>query len=106
VFVTGENNLKAVPKQLNGAMVVLSTSIDARHSHTGKCRQIVAGVVQGPAAGLAICQYSGEQAYYLFGCDAEWNIVTDTWHESLGDALRQAEFEYSGVCSTWRTSAH
>jgi hypothetical protein len=50
---------------------------------------------------LAICQYDGESAYYLFGCDTEWNAVTDTWHETLGDALHQAELEYEGVSGTW-----
>ena len=62
---------------------------------------VVAGVLQGPAAGLAICQYEGETAYYLFGCDDEWNTVTDTWHEALEGALEQAEFEYEGVSRTW-----
>jgi len=27
--------------------------------------------------------------------------VTDTWHETLEGALRQAEFEYEGVTATW-----
>jgi hypothetical protein len=40
-------------------------------------------------------------AYYLFGCDAEWNTVTDTWHKTLEEALEQAEFEYEGVSKTW-----
>jgi len=50
---------------------------------------------------LAICQYEGETAYYLFGCDADWNTVTDTWHETLEGALQQAEFEYEGISRTW-----
>ena len=55
----------------------------------------------GPMAGLAICQYAGEEAFYLFGCDADWQSVTDTWHETLNDAQDQAEFEYEGVNRTW-----
>ena len=34
-------------------------------------------------------------------CDPAWNTVTDTWHETLEDALEQAEFEYEGVAETW-----
>ena len=77
------------------------TPIDDRHTFTGACKQIVPGQTMGKMAGLAICQYDGETAYYLFGCDSEWNTVTDTWHETLEDAIDQAEFEYEGSKSTW-----
>ncbi|MGQ9547059.1 MAG: hypothetical protein ACUVWS_00380, partial [Roseiflexus sp.] len=60
--------------------------------------------LQEPAAGLAICQYEGETSCYLFGCDSDWNAVTDTWHETLEDALDQAEFEYEGVSKTWNVA--
>jgi hypothetical protein len=40
----------------------------------------------------------------LFGCDKEWHHITDTWHESLEEAKRQAEFEYEGVSATWRNT--
>lgn len=89
------------PELVGGARLVRWSAIDDRHRPTGNCRQIIAGVVQGPAAALAICQYDGETAYYLFGCDSEWNTLTDTWHETLNDALEQAEFEYEGVSRTW-----
>jgi hypothetical protein len=93
--------MKQPPNLINGAPLVRWSAIDERHRPTGNCRQIVAGEPQGPAAGLAICRYEGEKAYYLFGCDAEWNTVTDTWHESLEAAVEQAEFEYEGVTGTW-----
>ena len=44
------------PKTVGGCVVVAYTAIDARHRPTGGCRHVVAGVVQGPAAGLAICE--------------------------------------------------
>lgn len=90
------------PRVVGGAKVICFTPIDGRHQPTGGCRQIVAGILQGPAAGLAICQYEGEKCFYLFGCDADWNSVTDTWHETLDEALRQAEFEYVGTSKTWQ----
>jgi hypothetical protein len=89
------------PAIIGGAHVLRWTVIDGRHRPTGNCRQIVDGVLQGPAAGLAVCQFEGEDSYYLFGCDADWNELTDTWHETLEDALHQAEFEYEGVSETW-----
>jgi hypothetical protein len=94
--------MKKIPTKVGGARVVLYTPIDERHRHTGNCKQIVAGTLMGAAAGLAICRYEGEDCYYLFGCDEDWNTQTDTWHETLGDAKAQAEFEYEGVSATWQ----
>lgn len=93
------------PRHIGGANVVCFTPIDERHCPTGNCRQIVAGVVQGPAAALAICRYEGEDGCCLFGCDAAWNSVTDTWHQTIEDAKAQAEFEYAGVSATWQEHA-
>ena len=89
------------PEAIDGARVICYTPIDARHRHTGNTRQIVAGKLVGPANGLAICQYPDDHGFYLFGCDATWCSITDTWHQSLEDAQHQAEFEYVGVSSTW-----
>jgi hypothetical protein len=95
----------AAPKQIGGTTVVLFTPIDERHRPTGNCRQIVTGVLQGPAAGLAICQYEGDGSFFLFGCDEHWSNITDTWHRSIEEAMGQAEFEYEGVAATWERTA-
>jgi len=89
------------PKLIGGLRVLRWSVIDERHRTTGNCRQVVGAEPQEPAPGLAICQYDGETACHLFSCDAEWNTVTDTWHETLEQALQQAEFEYEGVSATW-----
>ncbi|MBI2929747.1 MAG: hypothetical protein HYY24_29155 [Verrucomicrobia bacterium] len=93
--------MKACPESIGGARVVCHTPIDHRHRFTGGCKQIVRSELTGPMAGLAICQYAGQNAFYLFGCDAGWQNVTDTWHQTLTDAQHQAEFEYEGVSKTW-----
>lgn len=93
--------MKPCPPIVGGAQVVCYTSIDERHRFTGRCKQLVAGQLMGPMAGLAICQYEHETAFYLFGCDADWQSVTDTWHKTLDDAKHQAELEYEGVSHTW-----
>ena len=89
-----------MPTTIGGARVICYTPIDERHRHTGRTRQTVGGVVQGAAAGLAICQYDGDDAHYLFGCNDQWNSVTDTWHKTLDEAQAQAAFEYEGVSGT------
>jgi hypothetical protein len=94
--------MKFVPNEIDGATVILYSPIDERHRPTGNCKQILAGVLVGPAAGLAICRYDGNEGFYLFGCDANWNSVTDTLHVSVEEAKAQAEFEYEGVGNTWQ----
>jgi hypothetical protein len=92
--------VSAVPRLLGGLPVVAYTPIDQRHRATGNCRHFAHGELVHPAAGLAICRDS-DGGFLLFGCDAGWNTVTDTWHESLEDARYQAEFEYEGIDGTW-----
>ena len=50
---------------------------------------------------MAICGGSESNGYMLFGCDAEWNTVTDTWDQTADDALDQAEYDYPGVEEWW-----
>jgi hypothetical protein len=50
---------------------------------------------------LAICQYAGESSFYLFYCDEDWTVCTDTFHMTLEDAKHQAEYEYDGISRYW-----
>jgi hypothetical protein len=93
--------MKPVPNEISNATVIHYTILDTRHIPTGKCAHIVTGELINSVAGLAICQYTGEDSYYLFYCDQNWHTLTDTWHATLQDALNQAEFEYEGTKSTW-----
>jgi len=92
--------MKPAPTIVGGATVIAYSPIDHRHRPTGGCRQIVAGALQGPAAGLTICTYDGK-AFYLFGCESDWQTKTDTCHQTIEEAVDQAEFEYEGVRKTW-----
>jgi hypothetical protein len=89
------------PSKVGGARVILYSPIDQRHRPTGSCRHTVGGNPIEPPSGLVICQYDGEDSYYLFYCDSEWKSLADTWHQDLEDAQDQAEFEFEGVSSTW-----
>jgi hypothetical protein len=99
--LTRRFKLRPAPDRIGGAKVLWFSPIDHRHRPTG-CRHLVGEDLQGAAAGLAICEYENEDAFYLFGCDAEWKSVTDSWHPTVEEARRQAEFEYEGVSATWQ----
>ena len=90
------------PEELGEAKVLYYTSIDERHKPTRNTVHRVNDNILGPAARLAICQYDTEKGFYLFYCDDEWEVMTDTYHFSLEDAQAQAELEYQGVSQTWR----
>ncbi len=97
----GEQML-SFPPPLNGpglaqfATVTLATPTSGRTLHT------VNGRAMPPASGLAIYHSDDGNGYYLFGCDAAWEVLTDTWHASLEEAMEQAEFEYPGISNHWQ----
>ena len=93
--------MKPVPKTVGTFPVICYSPIDGRHRFTGNTKQVVKGQLMGAMSGLVICQVPGKQEFFLFGCDSEWNVVTDTWHRNLDEAKEQAEFEYEGIGNTW-----
>src|SRR5665213_1928917 len=95
--------MKPPPEELNDAKICLYSVIDHRHKPTGGCKHTVGGEVMGTASALAICQYADQNDYYLFYCDEDWQVLNDTWCQTIDDALNQAEFEYTGVKETFQT---
>ena len=93
-----------VPTIIGGAPVILYSRIDERHTSTEACRHFVDGQLIGPAWGLAICQFDGDDGFYLFRCSDDFTPVTDTYHDSIEEAKEQAEAEYRGVSQTWEVS--
>jgi hypothetical protein len=88
------HSVTAVPLFLGGLPVVAYTLLDEREA-TGGAPAFMRGAPFVPAA-LAICRCP-EGGFYLFGCDVEWNAVTDTWHETVEDAQYQAESDHGGA---------
>lgn len=93
--------MRPCPSIVGGARVVCYTPIDERHTKTENTAHLAGGRLINDPKGLAICQYDGEEAFYLFGCDGAWAVHSDTWHQTLADAKDQAEFEYAGTTQTW-----
>jgi len=53
--------------------------------------------------GLALCQYEGELEFYSFGCNADWECVSDATHESL--ELAKSELPYRNVPAIWHSQS-
>ena len=43
-------------------------------------------------AGLAVCE--GDNGYYLFSCDVEWNVMFDSWLQTVVEAVAGTEYEW------------
>jgi hypothetical protein len=90
------------PRQLDGAEVLCYALIDEMCHWTNHCKHTVSGEQIGPVSALAICKYADAEGYYLFYCDSSWEVVTDTWHDTIERAKDQSEFEYEGINRDWR----
>ncbi|MFB7877595.1 hypothetical protein ACFC06_20295 [Nocardia sp. NPDC056064] len=88
--------MRRIPVLIDGARVLRVADISALVP-TGRTRHIVFGAFVDRFDRLAIARYDGADGFYLFYCDAEWNCITDTYHDDVASAIRQAEFEYGAV---------
>ena len=50
---------------------------------------------------LRIVRLESEEGYYLLYCDAQGVDLTDTFHESVEDAMAQAELEFTVRPEDW-----
>jgi hypothetical protein len=55
-----------------------------------------------PFVKLVIAAYPGEKSCYLFHVCADGQVA-DTWHETVEDALYQAEWEFGVTRDEWTT---
>jgi hypothetical protein len=90
-----------IPLYIDGAKTLFYTILDNKHLKTGKTKHIVDGNQVESIYGLSICKYENDPGFYLFYCDENWDVITDTYHESVEEAKEQAEFEYINSIATW-----
>jgi hypothetical protein len=50
---------------------------------------------------LRIVQYDGTPGYYLLNVDDAGRELSDTWHETLDGAMRQATWEFQVRPEEW-----
>jgi hypothetical protein len=84
------------PDAIDGADVMLYARLGSSQRSTGATRHSVANFA-AVVAGLAIAQYANSSEVYLFYCDRQWEVVTDTCHATVQAAIAQAEFEFTNI---------
>jgi hypothetical protein len=50
---------------------------------------------------LRIAQYPSDPGFYLLYCDGDGREMTDTYHDSLEEAMAQAEWEFETKEGEW-----
>lgn len=74
-------------------------SIDGRFKPTGKTRHFVgAGAAPTPTK-LVIAE--SKHGYYLLHLNDRGEEITDTFHKSIAEAMKQAEWEFEVPESAW-----
>ena len=85
-------------------------TLKPHHRPTGKTRHtegflLPEGLVRGPELPapyeLVIAQLPPDDGYYLLYLDKSGNEITDTYHDSLEEALAQARWEFDVEHSEW-----
>lgn len=72
-----------------------------QHVATGFTRHFRDGALLPAPVALLITQYRVDQGYYLFYCDESGEEQTDTYHDTLAQAMRQAEVEFGVKPEEW-----
>jgi O-acetyl-ADP-ribose deacetylase (regulator of RNase III) len=88
------------PPAVIGGVKVLRWALVKAASHPDNAAAPGTAGKNSRVVAVAIC--AAQQAFYLFGCDASWRPLTDTWHETLAEAVAQAESEYDNLAGAWR----
>jgi hypothetical protein len=93
--------MNQAPKQVGEADVVAYLVLNDNYRRTKNTRHIVDGSVMKDFYGLCICRYQKDLGYYLYYCDSSWHALTDTYHNSMEEAMAQAELEYASSKNGW-----
>jgi hypothetical protein len=90
-----------IPVEVGGAEVYSYIILTNTNNKTDNTRHFVDGELLDNFYGLAIYKFDGGQGFYLYYCDENWNEVTDTYHETIEAAKRQAECEFTNTINSW-----
>ncbi len=85
-------------------VILRTVRLQERHRPTGRTRHLTGGQEMAAPSELRIVQYNGDTGYYLLYLDAKGCEQTDTYHDSIEDALAQAEWEFTVLPEEWTSS--
>ena len=88
--------------QSDGADVIAFVNLLPKHVRTGRTEHWAEGAIAARPKTLQICHYDGARdAFYLFHLDKHQKVLTDTFHETIAEAMEQARFEFEINPDDW-----
>jgi hypothetical protein len=80
--------------------------IEGRHQPTGATKHHHGSAELSPPSQLEIVRYPDDAGFYLLYPDDEGSELTDTYHDSLPEAMRQASREFRVEEDEWEEIAN
>ena len=53
--------------------------------------------------GLAICSYGDNEGVYRFSCDKNWEVIQDSFYETIEQAIKQLPDQYKNAAANWKS---
>jgi hypothetical protein len=86
---------------MNDQRVLFRLALAEHHRSTGRTRHTVDGHDLPVPHTLALAQYEGTDEVYLLYFNESGQELTDTLHDSVEEAMTQAEFEFGVLPGEW-----
>jgi hypothetical protein len=90
---------------MNAPLTIFEVTLGANHLRPGRTRHAILGPNGEqefpPFVRLEIAQYSGDNGFYLLHI-CEHGEVADTYHDTVDEAMHQAEWEFGVQRGEWR----
>jgi predicted double-glycine peptidase len=85
------------PNELDGAKVIVYTKNTPNNNYGTVDSIDENNVVLGEKniTALAICKYANCEECYLFSCDSHWEVIGDTFHNTIAEAKSWAKISFS-----------
>ena len=87
--------------------ILFSVKLNEFHKENSTSRRYIGGVLcKKRPWELRIIRYSSHKSVYLIEYDENGEEIIDTFHDDTGEAMKQAEFDWSVKKSDWIPHSH
>ena len=88
---------------MSGFVALKRVVLGDHHLRPGRTRHTMNGKDFPAFASLEIAQFPNDSGFYLLHICATGEVA-DTWHQTIEDAMHQAEFEFGVRKEEWTTA--
>jgi hypothetical protein len=86
---------------MNQPTLIWRIRLGEKHVPTGGTHHYHGSEELPPPVELRIVKYDDTGGYYLFYCDNDGNEITDTYHDTIASAMKQAHWEFNVAENEW-----